>query len=62
MVDLRSRGQIAYDAYAEDAGWLSIHGEHLPRWEHLDRAIQRHWDAAAQAVARAVLDKVQAGD
>jgi hypothetical protein len=62
MVDLRSRGQIAYDAYAEDAGWLSIRGEHLPRWEQQTAFIQRHWDAAAQAVARSVLDRVQSGD
>lgn len=62
MVDLRTRGQIAYDAYAEHAGYFSIKGEHLPRWDEQDSAIQRHWEAAAQAVARAVLEKVQAGE
>jgi hypothetical protein len=51
MVDLRSLGQVAYDAYAEDAGWLSIRAEHLPRWDQQEAVIQRHWESAAQAVA-----------
>jgi hypothetical protein len=57
MVDIRPWGQVAYDAYAEDAGWKSIRGEDLPRWDQQDGLIQRHWDAAAQAI----LDKLRRG-
>ncbi len=48
-------GQIAYEAYIKSCGGKSIHGEDLPDWAGQSPAIRAHWDAAAQAVVRAVV-------
>jgi hypothetical protein len=48
-------GQIAYEAYAAKAKGISlISGAELPSWNDLNGSIQEAWDAAAQAVVRAV--------
>ena len=44
-------GQIAYEAYVESCGGLSVRGEPLPSWADQYPGIRTHWDAAAQAVA-----------
>lgn len=48
-------GQIAYEAYVRSCGGKSIRGDDLPTWEDQDPAIRVHWDAAAQAVVKAVV-------
>jgi hypothetical protein len=45
-------GQVAYDAYANDCDWRSIHGEPLPAWADQSAEIRAHWDAAARAVGQ----------
>jgi hypothetical protein len=52
-------GKIAYEAYCQAVGWVSVKGDLLPQWAEQDARIALAWDAAAQAVARAVHD---AGD
>jgi len=49
-------GKIAYEAYCKSVGWLSVNGDPLPRWHEQEARIARAWDAAAQAVARALTD------
>ena len=44
-------GQVAYEAYVQHCGGLSIHGEPLPAWGDQSAEICAHWDAAAQAVS-----------
>lgn len=51
-------GQAGYNAYREDAGGVSVHGEPLPVWADTDPAIRAHWEAAASGVA----DYLGAGD
>jgi hypothetical protein len=41
-------GKIAYEAYGKSRGW------NTPTWEMLSPVERAHWDAAAQAVARAL--------
>jgi hypothetical protein len=49
-------GQIAYEAYAAKANGISlVSGAELPTWDVLNGSIQEAWDAAAQAVAQAVV-------
>lgn len=47
--------RIAYEAYVRSCGGKSVHGEDLPAWEAANPAIRVHWDAAAQAVVKAVV-------
>ena len=46
-------GRIAYEAYVQDCGGKSIHGEDLPAWDDQAPAIRAHWIAAGKAVAAA---------
>lgn len=48
-------GQIAYEAYVQSCGGKSIHGEDLPDWTGQSPEIRAHWNAAAQAVVKAVV-------
>lgn len=49
-------GQIAYEAYAEKAGGLSlISGATLPAWDDLNGSIQEAWTAAAQAIVNVMV-------
>lgn len=49
-------GKIAYEAYCQSSGGLSlISGESLPAWEALDAKIRNAWQAAAQAVVRTIM-------
>jgi hypothetical protein len=54
-------GRVAYEAYAQDCGYKSIRGDDLPVWLDQDPAIQAHWDAAAKAVAAAVVGDQRGG-
>lgn len=51
----KSKAQIAYEAYSENAGGKSLAtGQPLPPWEKLSPEIQAAWEAAATAVVKAV--------
>lgn len=45
-------GRVAYQAYADDAGWKAFNGDMLPNWEDLPSEIRQHWEVAAAAVLR----------
>jgi hypothetical protein len=46
-----SLGQIAYEAYCEATGGVSlVSGEKLPDWADQSAAIKNAWEAAASAV------------
>lgn len=48
---MSSYGKVAYDAYCEDTGGVSlVTGDKLPRHADLPVEIRRAWDAAAEAV------------
>lgn len=52
---MKSFGQIAYEAYYESvAGKSLVSGESLPAWDEQSPRIMAAWDAAGQAVSRAV--------
>lgn len=52
----RSIGQVAYEAYRERSGGVSlVSGAQLPHWDDLSPVIAEAWEAAAAAVARVVL-------
>lgn len=46
----RDLGRVAYEAYRESCGGLSVHGEKLPDWPGQGPGIREHWRAAADAV------------
>jgi hypothetical protein len=49
---MTSRGQVAYEAYCQSAGWVSqFTGDRLPEWVDVKPEVQEHWEAAAAAVA-----------
>ncbi len=47
-------GEVAYKAYSDAVGGKSIHGEHLPPYNHLSAAIQDAWQDVADAIIEAV--------
>lgn len=48
---MKSFGAIAYDAYREHTGGVSIvTGELLPAWSDLPDEVKAAWEEAAQAV------------
>lgn len=50
--------RIAYEAYARSTGGKSlVSGDALPAWDDLPQAIRWAWDAAAQAVIRAIAEQ-----
>jgi hypothetical protein len=52
---MKSKAQIAYEAYFEKAGGKSLAtGQPLPAWHVLPVEIQEAWEAAATAVVKAV--------
>jgi len=61
MADLRSLGQVAYDAYSEDAGHKSVHDEHLPDWFGSSPEVRTHWEASAEAVRQRVMNDMARG-
>lgn len=46
----RDLGRIAYEAYWQSCGGLSVRGETLPGWEEQKPEIREHWRASADAV------------
>jgi hypothetical protein len=55
-MNIKTHGQIAYDAYFEHCEGKSIRGEDLPAWNDQASEIRDHWEAAAWAVGQAVYD------
>lgn len=58
MTDLRKLAQslvysnyakIAYDAYCESRGWVSVRGDALPQFEAQSPELQGAWETAANA-------------
>ena len=55
MSNGRSLGQVAYEGYAEHAGWNSlISGAQLPPWDNQSAEVQQAWQAGAEAVYRSL--------
>jgi hypothetical protein len=52
---MKTKAQIAYEAYFEKAGGKSLAtGQSLPNWDALSTPIKEAWEAAATAVVQAV--------
>ncbi len=52
---MKTRAQIAYEAYFEAAGGKSLAtGQPLPQWDALSPEIRAAWEAAAVAVMKSV--------
>ena len=47
---MTTAGQVAYAAYVEHCGGVSVHGESLPTWDDQAPEVRAHWEAAARAV------------
>ena len=46
----RTRGVVAYDAYARHTGGKTYDGRDMPAWRDLTDLIREAWEAAAWAV------------
>lgn len=54
-----SYGQIAYQGYLKKSkGRSLVSGHKLPKWNQLDNAIKEAWEAAAAAVATAIISEI----
>ena len=42
--------KVAYDAYCESRGWVSVRGDALPQFEAQSPELQEAWASAARAV------------
>jgi hypothetical protein len=52
---MKTIGQIAYEAYLDFSGGVSlISGHPLPEWDAQEAKLQLAWEASAHAVAEAV--------
>lgn len=47
--------KVAYDAYCEARGWVSVRGDALPQFEAQSPDLQAAWGAAARAVVERFL-------
>lgn len=54
MMEPKSLGHIAYDAYGETCAWLTVDGRQMPSWPSVRADIQGAWETAARAVCQAV--------
>ena len=53
VVEIRTFGQAAYEAYAAACAGRSITGAELPPWDALRSQYQARWETAAEPVAAA---------
>jgi hypothetical protein len=53
MLDNRTPGQVAYEAYGAKRGWAVYGGGPMPTWDEQVPALREAWDAAAAAAIRA---------
>ncbi len=49
-----SLGEIAYNAYGNSRNWVVVGGGPMPTWEEQFPELKEAWEAAADAVKRAV--------
>lgn len=62
MSELKSYGQIGYEAYAAKTGWKSLAtGQMLPTWDALRAEIRDAWDTAAEAIVADYIDASEPG-
>lgn len=54
VIDAISLGQIGYEAYGDDAHWLTYDGRPMPPWPKLGDAVRNHWEAAAETIAESL--------
>jgi hypothetical protein len=61
MADCRTFGRIAYEAYCESVGGLSIRGEPLPTYDQQNQKIIDAWQCAGQRVAATAVKALMHG-
>jgi hypothetical protein len=61
MADLRSYGQVLYEAYVSDSGGKSVRDEKLPVWGDSAPEIRTHWEAAGEALRYRIMNDIAAG-
>lgn len=54
-----SLAEIAYNAYGDSRNWVVYSGDPMPRWDEQSPELREAWDAAAQAVAKALIDGIE---
>lgn len=60
---MKSPGQIAYEAYRNDAGGRSIAtGAALPTWDDMGSRMRRAWENSAKAVISTDRGRENSGD
>jgi hypothetical protein len=52
-------GRIAYEAYGKTRQWRTFAGDPMPLWDKQTPELRAAWEAAAEAVAKAVEVTVQ---
>jgi hypothetical protein len=57
-VEIKSYGQIAYEAYCECRDSKSFDGKALPKWTDQLEELQHAWEEAGEAVAYEALQRV----
>ena len=50
-MEAKSLGQIAYDAYGEHQGWVTVDGHQMVSWESVDVHLKAAWQSEGKAVA-----------
>ena len=61
MADLRSYGQVGYEAYLASSGGRSVRNEKLPAWHDSAPEIRAHWEAVGEALERRVKNDIASG-
>jgi hypothetical protein len=47
-----SIGQVGYEAYGDQRGWVAVSGTRMPFWHELPEPIREAWEVAAAAIRR----------
>jgi hypothetical protein len=55
-------GRAAYEAYADQRGWVTFDNKAMLKWAELGDAIQAGWDAAGRAGAKYALRDITVAD
>lgn len=50
MTDAQKLAEVAFTAYAQDAGGVAVNGQLIPDWNRVGADVQAHWRAAVRAV------------
>lgn len=58
---MKTKGEIAYDAYCEKRNWRSFNGDPLPHFKQQSPDLQAAWEAAGAAVAEAIRNQTCQG-